>query len=88
VMGEKVMVVTGLSHLSLSWGQLWVIGLKEGRARVERRVRLPVEADGYALVGPDTLVIRSVHGDVGVRADGALVDVRGLAACAQTGGDL
>ena len=88
VMGEKVMVVTGLSHLSLSRGQLWVIGLKEGRARVERRVRLPVEADGYALVGPDTLVIRSVHGDVGVRADGALVDVRGLAACAQTGGDL
>lgn len=81
VMGEKAMVVTGLSHLWSSRGQLWVVGLKEGHARVERRVRLPVEASGYALAGPDTLVIRSRYGDIGVRADGALVDVRTIAAC-------
>ena len=81
MMGDKAMVVTGLSHLSLSRGQLWVVGLEDGRARVERRVRLPVEASGYALAGPDTLVIRSKYGDVGVRADGTLADVRTLAAC-------
>ncbi len=81
MMGEKAMVVTGLSHLSSSRGQLWVVGLKDGHARVERRVRLPVEANGYALAGPDTLVIRSKYGDIGVRADGALVDVRTIAAC-------
>lgn len=81
MMGQKAMVVTGLSHLSSSQGQLWVVGLKDGRARVERRVRLPVQASGYALAGPDTLVIRSKYGDIGVRADGALVDVRTIAAC-------
>lgn len=81
VTGNKLLIVTGLSHMIMTHGDLWIVDLASGAPLIERRVRLAAQPSGYALAAPDTLVIQSEYGDLGVRADGTLVDVRTIPAC-------
>lgn len=79
--GKTAFVFTGLSHMSLSHGTLWLVDIAGEQPELRRRIQLPMNPSGYALASPETLVIQSAHGDVGVRADGSIVDVRVIAAC-------
>lgn len=78
---DRLFVITGLSHLVMSTGDLWVIELQDGRPVVSRRIRLPLEPHGYDIAFRDTLVIGTERGDVAIRSDGALIDPQRIEGC-------
>jgi hypothetical protein len=80
--GDTLFVVTGLSHLVMSQGDLWVIRLKRGAPVVERRIRLPMRPHNFEIAYRQTLVLGGPRGDVAIRADGALVDPQKIESCA------
>jgi hypothetical protein len=79
--GERLIVVSGLSHLGLSFGSVWVIELHGGRPTITRRIRLPAEATKISLSSGRTLVLSGERGALAVTADGTPVHPREIEAC-------
>lgn len=71
---EKLFVTTGLSHLAMSTGDLWVVELEGSAPVLRRRVRLPLEPTGYEIAYPKTLIVKGERGDVAIKSEGMLID--------------
>gem|GEM_PF-2349941 len=79
--GRRLFVIAGLSHLFMSRGDLWIIDVRGGRPRVQRRIQLPSEPYAFELTSPETLVIRTERGDLAIRSDGELLHPHEIEAC-------
>lgn len=79
LMGGRLYVAAGLSHLSLDEGWLHAIELE--RLQPIRSVRLPASAWRLAASPKQAVVLQTAAGHVAVREDGTLVDVETIDEC-------
>jgi hypothetical protein len=79
--GRRLFIVTGLSHLVMSTGHLWIVDLSGRRASVQRRIQLPSAPHSFEMTFPETLVIRTERGDLAIRSDGELIHPQEIDAC-------
>jgi hypothetical protein len=78
-MNGRIYVAAGLSHLVLDFGHLYEID--PVRLAVTRRIRLPAAPTGIGAAAGRAIVVETARGDLGIRADGRLVDVASISAC-------
>ena len=77
--GDRLYVATGLAHLVLDTGTLYVVDPVRGA--VERSIRLPASPHSLNRFRGDIAVIDTGAGQLAIRPDGQLVDVERLQGC-------
>ncbi|GJL95283.1 MAG: hypothetical protein DHS20C05_16880 [Hyphococcus sp.] len=78
---KRLYIVTGLSHMSMSTGNLWVVELDQRKPVLQRRIRLLREPNGYEFTFQKALVIKSETGDFAIQSNGKLIDASEIDNC-------
>lgn len=78
---DGLLVVTGLSHMGVSTGDLWFIGLDRNGPEVRRRIPLPITPWRYTAVWPRTLIVHAGGEDFAVTSAGKLINAETVEGC-------
>jgi hypothetical protein len=80
--GGRLFVLTGLSHMMMSEGDLWEIDESGAVPFAKRRIRLPSDFYGVRITDSKVVVIDTREGDVALDSNGQLIAPGSDAACA------
>lgn len=81
LMKDELYVVTGLSHMFSSYGELWVVDLSSNTPKIVRRIRLPSEVGEIKATDKKAVIFETKDGDVAMSESGKLLDLRSSHVC-------
>jgi len=80
-MSGQLYVVTGLSHMTSSYGEIWVVDMSGSTPEAIRRIRLPSEARRLRVTDSKAVIFQTGTGDVALSETGQLLDLRSPEVC-------